>query len=317
MSKIAFPAGLTIDFHNVNMEEMEYYARAWNLQRIQMGKGKFVGSMIATHTPRMQLMRSPYSHGVLLQGDFPKGTILIAYVITNADVTFQNKVGDKHEIKILRSGDEIDFLCNGDSETFTVAVEEKYFYEAYYAYFQEDFLSGNKEKSIYIKPKYMEYFSQGIERWMHYLMAERDIPFVQTQYDTIEFNILEHIFSCIYTEETIKERQKFEVNKVRDLLHASINEPNTIMHLAQKLDISERSLHHLFKINYGITPKQYFMALRMHHIKEELFLSPAETSKISKIIEKYQYFNPSTFTQAYKHMFGELPSQTLQESVLN
>ena len=163
----------------------------------------------------------------------------------------------------------------------------------------------------------MEYFSQGIERWIHYLMFERDILFVQTQYDTIEFNILEHIFSCIYTEETIKDRQKFEVDKVRDLLHASINEPNTIMHLAQKLGISERSLHHSFKINYGITPKQYFMALRMHHIKEELFLSPGETSKISKIIEKYQYFNPSTFTQAYKHMFGELPAQTLQKSVLN
>ena len=317
MSTIAFPTGLTIDFRNVNMEEMEYYARAWNLQRIQVEKGKFLGSMIATHTPHMQLMRSPYSHGVLLQGDFPKGTILIAYVITNADVTFQNKIGDKHEIKILQSGDEIDFLCNGDSETFTVAVEEKYFYEAYYAYFQKDFLSNNKEQSIYIKPQYMEYFSQGIERWMHYLMQSRDISFTQIQYDKVESDILEHIFSCIYTEETAKDRQKFEVKKVRDLLHASITEPNTIIRLAQKLGISERSLHHSFKINYGITPKQYFMALRMHHIKEELFLSPVETSKISKIIEKYQYFNPSTFTQAYKLMFGELPSQTLQESVLN
>jgi len=316
MSTIAFPTGLTIDFRNVNMEEMEYYARAWNLQRIQVEKGSFLGSMIATHTPHMQLMRSPYSHGVLLQGDFPKGTILIAYVITNADVTFQNKIGDKHEIKILQSGDEIDFLCNGDSETFTVAVEEKYFYEAYYAYFQKDFLSNNKEQSIYIKTQYMEYFSQAIERWMHYLMQPRDIPFTHMQYDKIESDILEHIFSCIYTEETVKDRQKFGVKKVRDLLHASINEPNTIIHLAQKLGISERSLHHTFKTNYGISPKQYLMSLRMHSVKQELLLASSQTTQISTIIEKYHFFNQSTFTQAYKHMFGELPSTTLQKSVL-
>jgi len=316
MPTLSFPTGLTIDFRNVNMEEMEYYARAWNLQRIQVEKGSFLGSMIATHTPHMQLMRSPYSHGVLLQGDFPKGTILIAYVITNADVTFQNKIGDKHEIKILQSGDEIDFLCNGDSETFTIAVEEKFFHDAYYSYFQKEFSSHNQEQSIYIKPNYMTYFSQGIERWMHYLMAERDIPLVQMQYDKIEFDVLEHIFSCIYVEESIKERQKFEVKKVRDLLHASINESRSILHLAQKLDISERLLHHTFKSNYGISPKQYLMSLRMHSVKQELLLASSPTTEISTIIEKYHFFNQSTFTQAYKHMFGELPSTTLQKSVL-
>ncbi|MEA3420030.1 MAG: hypothetical protein U9Q90_11600 [Campylobacterota bacterium] len=80
----------------------------------------------------MQLMRSPYSHGVLLQGDFPKGTVFIAAVVTKADVVFQNRVADKLEIKILRSGDEVDFLCNGESETFSIAVEEKFFDDAYY-----------------------------------------------------------------------------------------------------------------------------------------------------------------------------------------
>ena len=139
MPTILFPAGLTIDFAGLNMEEMEFYARAWNLERVQMQKGSFIGSITAVHTPRIQLLRSPYSHGVLLQGDFPKGTILIACVITQAEMTFQNKFTDKHEIKILKSGDEIDFLCNGMNETFTIAVEEQFFNEAYDAYFGQDF----------------------------------------------------------------------------------------------------------------------------------------------------------------------------------
>jgi len=108
---------------------------------------------VAVHTPRIQLMRSPYSHGVLLQGDFPKGTILIAAVATESSVTFQNKLADKHEIKILQSCHEIDFLSSGKSETFTLAVEEAFFYETYYAYFGYEFHK-QKDKNIYVNPTY-------------------------------------------------------------------------------------------------------------------------------------------------------------------
>ncbi len=157
-----FPAGLIIDLRRLNIEEMEFYARFWNLERIQMQKGSFRGSMVTTHTPRIQLMRSPYSHGVLLKGDFPKGTILIAAVTTQADVVFQNKQADKHEIKILQSGDEIDFLSNGESETFTLAIEERFFYASYYAYFGRDFSTHQKEKKIYILPQLFSLFIGGL-----------------------------------------------------------------------------------------------------------------------------------------------------------
>ena len=311
MAKTYFPAGFSIDFQHINMEEMEYYARAWNLQRIQMEKGSFVGSMIATHTKHMQVMKSPYSHGVLLQGEFPKGTILIASVVTKADVSFQNSVANPHEIKILRSGDEIDFLCNSSSETFTIAVEEHFFKEAYIAYFQEEFSDTNKNK-IYIHPEYLENFSKGIDQWIGYLLKAKNLS--SLAYTKIEYQILSHVFSSIYREENSKSRQKFSVSKAKDLLHASIHEPSHIMHLAGKLGISERSLHHSFKKNYGISPKQYLMYLRMHSIKQELLLASAYETQISTIIEKYAFFNHSTFTQAYKNMFGELPSHTLQKS---
>jgi len=45
MSNEFFPIGMIIDFRNINIEEMEFYARAWNLERIQMQKGLFYGSM--------------------------------------------------------------------------------------------------------------------------------------------------------------------------------------------------------------------------------------------------------------------------------
>ena len=62
MSTVLFPAGTTIDLSELNMEEAEFYAKAWNLKRIQIQKGFFQGSILAAHTPRMKLMHTPHSH---------------------------------------------------------------------------------------------------------------------------------------------------------------------------------------------------------------------------------------------------------------
>lgn len=314
MSPVLFPAGLTVDLHNLNIEEVEFYLRAWNLERIQMQKGFYIGSVTATHTPRMQLMRTPHSHGLLMQGDFPKGTILIAFIVTKADITFQNKIADRHEIKILKSGDEIDFLCNGESETFTIAVEEKFFYEAYYAYFGQDFNTYKKDKKIHVHPQDFPQFIQGFEQWIHYLMQDHSQIQIEKHYEKIESEILEHIFSYIHLDDANKLRQKFQIKKARELLHQSIKSSNNIVNLSQELGISERLLHHAFKQNYGVSPKKYLLSLRMHMVKQELLLANSDTETISSIIEKYNFFNQSTFTQAYKQMFGELPSERFKKS---
>jgi len=315
VSKVFFPAGLTIDFRDINLEEMEFYARGWNLERRQMQKGLFKGSMIAAHTPRMQLFRANHSHGVLLKGDFPKDTILIAFVATKAEITFQNKIADKHQIKILKSGDEIDFLCNGESVTYTIAVAEQLFYDDYYAYFHEDINTHKKNNEMYISPQLFTYFIQGIERWMTYLLQNTNHTNIQNLYCEIESNILEHIFSCIYLQVPSKKREKFDIIKARDILHEFHTHDISINSVANKLAISTRLLHHSFLSTYGFSPKKYHMALRMHAVKQELLLLDSSMTKIASVIEKYHFFNQNTFTQAYKQMFKELPSQTLNKSI--
>ncbi len=315
MSTILFPAGQTIDIRDVSMEVVEFYTRAWNLERIQMQKGFYIGSLIVAHTPRIQLMRTPHSHGLFLQGDFPKGTILIAAVVTQADITFQNRIAAKHEIKILKSGDEIDFLCNGESETFTIAVDEQFFYEAYDAYFGQDFNRHLKENPIYINPDSFPSFIQGIEDWISYLSQDHTLLQIEKYYESIESKILEHVFSSIYVESSKKLRQKFQIKKARDLLHQSIDAPMSISELTKELAVSERLLHHSFRSNYGMTPQKYLLNLRMHKVKQAFLLSDPEIITISSVIEKHHFFNHSTFTHAYKQMFGELPSEVFQRSL--
>lgn len=315
MAEILFPAGLTIDLRNIGMEEVEYYAKAWNLERVQMQKGFYSGSLLVAHTPHMQLMHTPHSHGILLRGDFPTGVVLIAFMKTQAEVTFQNKNSAKNEIKILKSGDEIDFLCNGESSTYTIAVEEKLFYEAYYAYFGEDFTSYSKDKPIYIDPNVHPAFIQGFERWLSYLMQDHHQLNIIDKYEEIELSILKDVFTSILFEEKPKQRSKFQIKTARELLHQSIEESIDITTLTQKLGISERLLHSAFKENYGFTPKQYLLSLSMHEVQKSLRLADPHTTTISAIIQKYHFYNQSTFSQSYRQMFNERPSDTFNRSV--
>lgn len=315
MAKILFPAGLTIDMHDMGMEEVEYYTQAWNLKRVQMQKGFYRGSLIVAHTPHMQLMRTPHSHGLLLRGDFPKGVVLIAFMKTKADVTFQNRISAKHEMKILKSGDEIDFLCNGESETYTIAVDEKLFYEAYDAYFWEDFTLHSKDEPIYIDPKVHSEFIQGFEKRISYLMQDHQEHHIDKNYERIESEILEYVFSSIYVENSQKHRQKFQIKKARDLMHQSIDGSINISELTKELGISERLLHHAFKANYGITPKRYLLNLRMYKVRQELLCADPMNQHITEIVLKYNFFNLSTFSEAYKNMFGESPSVTLKRTL--
>ena len=315
MSLVLFPAGLNLNLHNLNMEEMEFYARAWNLERIQIQRGLYLGSLKVTHTPRMQLMSTSHSHGLMMRGDFPKGTILITFITTKADITFKNKIANRYEVKILKSGDEIDFLCNGESVTFTIAVQEQYFNEAYYAYFGQNFNTNKKDKKIHIHPQSFPRFIHGFEQWMHYLMQDHSQLQIEKHYEKIESEILEHVFSYIYLDDSNKLRQKFQIKKARDLLHQSVKGSNNIVDLSQELGISERLLHQAFKQNYGVTPKKYLLSLRMHKVKQDLLLADPNTTTISSVIEKYHFFNQSTFTQAYKQMFEELPSERFKKSL--
>ena len=314
MSTVLFPAGVKVDLRDISMEVMEFYSQAWNLERIQMQKGLYIGSLQATHTPRMQLMCAPHSHGMLVRGDFPKDTILIAFVLTKADVMFENTIANRHEIKILKSGEEIDFLCNGESETFTIAVQEQFFSEAFHSYFGQDFNTFRREQKIFVDSHSFPKFIRGYKEWMSYLMQDHTGMQINKHYEKIESEILTHVFSHIHLDDVKKLRQKFQIKKARDLIDQSIRDPFNMVSLAQELKISERLLYHAFKANYGVTPKQYLSSLRMYHIKQEFLAADPSETTILDIIEKYNFFNQGTFTQACKQMFGELPSEILKRS---
>ncbi len=310
MSAKLFPAGLMIDLPGLDLEMMRFYTNKWNIEHMQMEKGSVFGSLLIVQTPRIQFNHSLYSHGLLIRGGFPVNSIMIGYVKTNSVVTFQNKQTKPHEVKLLRSGDEIDFLANGANETITICIEESFFTQAFYDYFGQTIEKSIHDKYLLIDPQMLSDFTVGIDRWIAYLKEEH--RHTASDYDLMESQILRHIFSCMVFMPEGKEYAKFQVKRARDLLHSSLHKPLSVAAFSRELNVSERLLHLAFKSNYGITPKKYLQNLRMHNIRQELLSANPAADTIYNIAYQYGYFDQSSFCSAYKKMFGELPSHTLQ-----
>jgi len=311
--KEIFPSGLAVDLSNLDLERTVHYFQKWNLESEQMQKGKFSATISAIHTPRIQIHDVHYSHGFITRGEFPKDCIMIGYVRSDTKVTFQNRVLQKNELVITTDSGEIDYLASAENRVFTISVEKQLFLETFFDFFDEPFELHQVKNRFFIKPHMLTLFLKRIHTWMTFSKSNHALLLSEDKYGMAELEILGDLFSCLMIEQRVKKRSEFHIEKARDLLHSNIDERFNSVMLTRELGISQRQLQRLFKEKYGISPKRYLLNLRINAVRKELLLADPTKATISGIALKYHFFDLNHFSKAYKMLFGELPSHTLQK----
>jgi AraC-like DNA-binding protein len=312
MSDILFPAGLIVEEPTLDLEMMQLHSKEWNIIYKEMGSTLCSVSLYGVHTPRIQLAHEYHSQGLMIQGDFPKKSVLLNYTKTRSHYTFQNRVINSHELVITQSGGELDFLASGKNEVFTIAIEETLFHKAFYNYFGEDARFTIDQRRILINPDLLNVFLQGLDQWISTLKNIHS-KITPEMYEGIEIEILEHIFNCVDFEPKVKNRVKMDPTKIRNVLETNLLNDICIPQLAKDLRISERQLYHLFKSTYGFTPKKYLQKLRLNMIRDKLIKANAKDIKVSDIALAHCFLHMGHFSSEYKKMFKETPIETLYQ----
>ncbi len=292
---------------------MQYHSYKWGVEREQTEKGLFTTSMNVVHTPNIQLGYSLYSHGVMRRGGLPSGAILLGFVVGVESTAFENSPLYSNELIFIDDGEAMDILSHTKSEIYVVVIEKELFRNAFYDYFGKSLEQIVKNRRFLIQADKVAYFTQGLSRWIKYLQSKSFQLSIFKDYGQIERDIFSHIFECVLFENRPKTRMKFQVKKVRELLHESIHKKISIGELVHELDISERQLHDTFKLNYGFSPKRYLQNLRLNAVRKELILSDPNSINISEVAFKYGFTHMSHFSSEYKKMFSEIPSKTFKK----
>ena len=96
------------------------------------------------------------------------------------------------------------------------------------------------------------------------------------------------------------------------LMEANIEEPLSLAELAQLINVSQRQLQRLFRCKLGITPAQYYAAVRLRRARE---LLQQTVMPIKDIAVACGFRLPCHFSRSYRGHFGHPPGGERQATV--
>jgi AraC-like DNA-binding protein len=258
---------------------------------------------------------SHYSHTIMTRGSFPEGCIVLYYYSSkslNAPAyNFHNRIIPPNEIVLLTKSDELDLLSYDAIDLHTIVIEKNLFDKTFTTFFGDTSETAIQDKRLTLKSDKIALFHQTHISWVSYLAEVFPKLTYKPGYDRIESEILQQLFSCMLSDISLTKRKKFQIKKVRDILHDNIAKSLDIAMITDVSNIGLSQLHQVFKKEYGVTPKKYLHHLRLNAIKKELLFADPHSTSISNMAEKYQFFHMGHFSTGYKQLFGETPSQTL------
>ncbi len=93
-------------------------------------------------------------------------------------------------------------------------------------------------------------------------------------------------------------------------IEAHAHEAPPIRRICEAAGTSWRTLDYAFKEHFGVTPKAYLQAQRLHGVRRELREADAETV-IADVAGRWGFWHMGQFAADYRRTFDQLPSETL------
>lgn len=187
-------------------------------------------------------------------------------------------------------------------------------YERYVTIFSRSLLP----KSLYEKTKQVaEVVNFGKDSLVGEFFAAADAQFGRGLLDRDEYQIFLRSMIVAVCSEFLRLAAKSELTDElstvgKNTFHLALMHINKNLHDIKNIDevcrslyITKRYLHHLFKVNLGITPKKYMTEKRLLMAKRQMQSgkSPTEAYRIAGFTDY------TTFYRNYKSYFGSPPSE--------
>ena len=103
------------------------------------------------------------------------------------------------------------------------------------------------------------------------------------------------------------------LKQAEEMIRASDGEAVSVGDLVKHCSTSKSTLERAFKDAYGVNPKGYLIARRLHEVRMDLKAADPATTKVADIANRWGFWHMGQFAKDYMKFFCELPSATLQQ----
>ena len=308
-----FPAGLVVDVRKTSDEGLPAAAVGWSVQYAQLGTGRFRGSWVGVHTASVQVGIEDWSLGMLKRGHAPRGCVTFLVPVGPASsVRLQGRPAVAGGVVVLFDGDELDYRSSGPARLVSISVDRAALDSHVRA------LLGRHLGELRLEGRLGGLRCNGacLVRLVRDLAARaaanprllRDSGLAAR----LERKVVEALFARFETPGTSEApcRGRAVARKAEAWLRENLADPPTIAALCEVVNVSERTLHAAFRENLGTTPKAYLKTLRLNSAHHDLLRAGART-RVTDVALDWGFVHFGWFSQDYRRLFGETPSQTL------
>jgi len=310
---------IRIKSHFNNFELFAQTIQGWGLDFKQLDCGSFEAELHQFGNHDFLVTNATINRNVLQSLTYPEGMYTFGLTVSKTRPTIRHNELKRNSLAIFPRGERIDAVSHTDFHCYTFMIANHIV-----------------EKHLEGLPFHIKLLLQRggvIDSNLDKVQELRDAltelnDKVMTCPDFLESELfqmttpgimLNHVFNILSAEEEqsphlphlkrIKKLQEIE----RWLAKSIFNTPS-VAGICNMFQINERTLRRMFKEYYGVTPKQYLLAIRLHDARKAIYQARGFDVSISDIANRFGFWHMGKFAMVYRRQFGELPSKTMMST---
>jgi len=306
-----FPAGLVVDRQATTGNELGAAAVGWDVRYAQLAAGRFHSRCVSLHTAGLQVSIEDFSLSMLKRGRPPRGAVTFL-VSTRGEARIQGRRVAAGDVVVLFDAEELDYRSAGPAGLLSVSMERS----ALEGHVRALLVRHLGELRLQGRLRGLWTDAAALSRLAHHLAGRaaarpgvlRDHAFASA----LESKLVRLFFGGFGAprEAAVPHRGRALAQRAEAWLRQNLTEPPTIATLCGALHASERTLHEAFREHLGTTPKAYVKTLRLNAARHDL-LQAGPTTRVTDVALDWGFVHFGWFSQDYRRLFGETPSQTL------
>lgn len=305
----------------LQFNDFEHYAQTvigWGLDFTQLDSGRFEADLHQIVTPDTIVAETRFNRNLSQKGDLPEGMTSFGILAENtAPCLWRNEEMSFDRLVVFPQGGELDASSFAGFHCYAFSIANHLLTERLQWEDQPDLnkllkhggvVKGAPERLLKLRHFFKQLF----------LHVENNPELIHSQpfQKNLSDEVFRHTLGILCAREKNNESLPFRkhaqlIRNIEPWLLETLHENHSVHDLCNTFQVNERTLLRIFMQWYGVSPKQYLLALRLNNVRKELYQASPLLDKVTDIANRWDFWHMGHFAMIYQRQFGELPSETL------
>ena len=305
-----------IQGHYSDLNDLDAALRGWQIDNLQLEGGKLDATVLQVHHPRFILTRGVYNRKIDQHGAAPAGYRTFGITI-GGDGSAQwcgRKVDDS---TVLAFGADREFEAARPADTilYTLAINEQdlQLCSEMIGFSVDDELRRDQHAAVVCDPRMTEALRHRFNLLCEAIQTHPGMTTSSAAVDELVMNLPATLVMALATSKgraqySLPHPQYSALEEARGYIAAHGNQHVSMKDLCRVGHATWNTVNSAFLEYYGITARNYLMAVRMNGVRKALRDNPRRP--IAEVAAEWGFWRVDQFIKQYTRQFGEFPSET-------